>query len=1142
MRSSLFIERLWLAPSGLALLLLLASAPRAYSQTMTTGDIVGTVTDASGAVVPSAKVTAKLAATNETHAATANSSGQYRFSLMQPGDYLVTGEATGLKSKTEKFTLLAGQETAINLTLAVMGTQEVIEVQAQADILQTENANLASGFNTSQVTVLPANGGDITTIAFTVPGVLIIPSGGSSGNFNVNGIPGASTLFTLNGADNMDPYLNISNSGASNNTLGANEIAEAAVILNAYSADFGRMSGAQVNYVGKTGSNSFHGNLFHNYNDKIFNANDYFNNQAGLQEPRSDAHNFGGSLGGPIRKNKVFFFFNYESLQYALPDSGVVHIPSPQLQAYTLAHIPAASLPLYQDAFALWNNAPGAKNAIPTTNGNGPLQDGNNHLGCGTNTFYNANIQALTGGVFGGNNVATNVPCTYVFAENASEKNTESLITIRGDYNINDKQKISARYNYDWGVQATGPSFISPIYNEQSNQPSDSGQLTYTYAISPSLVNNFIGSGSWYTAIFGYPDEAKAVSTMPETFNVGDGCCTEIGTTGSFPQGRNVGQLQLVDDVTWMHGKHSFKAGINYRYNKVTDYTNGEGAYNGIYNISDLTDFTTGQINATGKGDYFQQSFPNKLQVHLRMSSLGAYVQDEWKVRRNVTLTLGLRLEHDGNPSCLDNCFARMNTQFGMPGYVGGASIPYNQTITTGLSNLYQGLESVVAEPRFGFAWNLDSKTVIRGGIGSFATLFAGSVAANVFRNAPSVFTPQVHFGTAGLNTDPASSAYAAAAAHNTFTSGFGAGDNLTAIQAALGSIAFSAPSYYSPPNSFVAPKTTEWSAELQRSLDQHDVLAVTYTGNHGYDQAITNSSSNFFLLLASNGLNKYYGTSFAGLPTAAPDPRFLTVSQVLNAGYSNYDAMTVQLRHSMKWGFQGQIGWTWSHGLGLASVYNPYNLHFGYGNESIDVRHAVTSDLVWSEPHKFSNAILNTVVGGWNFGLKIYAYTGRPFASSDSKISAQINSGGGTSQTFLATVIDPSINPVCTAVHGTSDTPCFKTTQFETYNSTSGVATPIQTDFGETGPGVFRGPGYFNVDTQLTKKFFIKEKYAFEIGGQAYNSFNHPNFSNPTASITSGSLGTTSGDLGPPTSIYGSGQGGLVTGRVIVVTAKFSF
>src|SRR5579883_1994259 len=263
--------------------MLLAVAPSAFSQTMTTSDILGTVTDATGAVVPNAKVTVKFLDTNETRTVLSNSSGQYRFSLVQPGDYQVSGEATGLKSKTEKVTVLAGQETSVNLMLAVQGTQEVIEVQAQATILQTENANQASGFTTAQMIQLPAGGGDITTIAYTVPGII---QGKGSDTFITNGIPGAANLFTLNGADDMDPYLNINNSGASNNLLGANEVAEASVVLNAYSADFGRMAGAQVNYVGKTGTNSFHGNLFHNYNDKILNANSWSNNRAGLQEPR----------------------------------------------------------------------------------------------------------------------------------------------------------------------------------------------------------------------------------------------------------------------------------------------------------------------------------------------------------------------------------------------------------------------------------------------------------------------------------------------------------------------------------------------------------------------------------------------------------------------------------------------------------------------------------------------------------------------------------------------------------------------------------------------------------------------------------------------------------------------------------------
>jgi hypothetical protein len=316
----------------------------------------------------------------------------------------------------------------------------------------------------------------------------------------------------------------------------------------------------------------------------------------------------------------------------------------------------------------------------------------------------------------------------------------------------------------------------------------------------------------------------------------------------------------------------------------------------------------------------------------------------------------------------------------------------------------------------------------------------------------------------------------------------------------------------------------------------------------------MTNSWSNAYLCenpavcpsSLTNGVNKYYGTNFGGatpLPTAAPDPRFLGVSQVLTAGYSNYDALTVQIRHSLKYGFQGQFGWTWSHALQDGTVYNPYNLAFGYGNASYDSRNTYVSDLIWSEPFHFSNAIEKAVLGGWTFGMKFYVYGGFPFSGSDSKITAQINSAGGTGS-ILPEVIDPNIARTCTAILGSGQTPCYTPSQFETYNLSSGVATPVQTTFGETGPNTFRGPGYFDIDTQVSKKFFIKEKYSFEFGAQAYNTLNHPNFGNPSASVTAGSsMGTTSSNVAPTTSPYGSFQGAsLVSGRILVVTAKFSF
>ncbi len=549
-------------------------------------------------------------------------------------------------------------------------------------------------------------------------------------------------------------------------------------------------------------------------------------------------------------------------------------------------------------------------------------------------------------------NGSTAVACGESFVSANNSLNTESLQIARADYNINEKNKINFRYEYDTGIQATSTSAINPAFSQISTQPQHQGQMNLSSVLSPTLVNSFIGQSSYYSAIFGVPDFAKAQSLMPERFTIADGGAQQGGMTSvgaTFPTGRNVGQLQLIDDLSWTKGRHSIKVGFNYRYNKVTDTSIASNAIEGTYSFSDLVDFTTGQINSTGKGSSFSQGFPLINAAHIRTYSANFYAQDEWAVKRNLKLTFGLRLERDKNPTCTDNCFARMNTQFGTAGYQGGASIPYNQTITTGLSTAYKSLEAVIPEPRFGFVWSpLGSggkKPVIRGGVGLFASLFAASVASNVFGNSPNKFTPSVTFGQVGLATDPNSSLSAAIASFNAFEAGFNGGSTLAQIQASLGKIKFSAPSYYSPPQDFVAPKILEWSFEVEQPLSPHNVLSVSYVGNHGYDEPVTNAGCRTAFTLATN----LYPNGFAGLPIAAPDPRFLTVSQVLTSGISNYDALTVQVRHSFSLGFQGQAGYTWSHALGITSVFDPNNIQMGYGPLAFDTRHELTGDIVWN-------------------------------------------------------------------------------------------------------------------------------------------------------------------------------------------------
>jgi hypothetical protein len=1124
--------------------LLLVLSPLAFSQTITTADVVGVVSDTSGAVVPGAKVTIKSLGSGESRTETTNAEGQYRFPLMKPGDYEISADSKGLKSNLIKVTLLVGQAQEANITMNPQGTSTTVEVNATGAILQTENANIETNFNKAQVDNLPMPGGDLTTLAMTDPGIRVNVTGGS-GNMNANGIVGSTILYTLDGMDQNDPANNLNNSGASNNLLGANAVGEVAVVMNAYSPQYGRMAGAQVNMVGMTGANQFHGNLFYNYNFEKLNANAFFANSAGTPRGRSDAHQFGGRIGGPVWKNKIFFFFDDENLRYVLAATGVVSLPSPQLQAYTLAHVGAAELPLYQDYFKLIAGSPGINRAVPVTNGGGLLQDGNNHLGCGINSFNKT--PTGTGGTFG-----VDTPCAVAFGINDTEINTEALTTSRVDFNLSNSQKLSLRFYYDTGVQATGTSPINPLYNSVSHQPSSQGSLSHTWVVTPTVVNTITASYLWYTALFGVQDFSKTQALMPDSIAITDGGANgdspagfaTVGA-GAFPNGRNVGHFQINDDFSWNKGTHTLKAGVNARYDQYTYTSIASGAFLGAYSLGDLSDFANGTLNFNGNAlSNFTQSFPLYGALHFRFPSADFYLSDEWAVTKNLKLTYGVRVEEDFNPTCIEKCFVLTNVPFDSPSYQGGVSVPYNTTLTKG-SNLFYNAEGPIVQPRLGLAYKPpfgNNKTVIRGGVGLFSTNYTDGIGGTLANQVPNKFAPSgLTFGTVGVITDPTSSAYTAQVSANAFESGFNSGFTLAQIQTAVKPATFSTPSIQSFPSTYLAPHTIEWSAEIQQELTAHNMFTVSYVGNHGYDLSETNNLN----MYASATSTKNYGGPYGGLPTAAPDGRFTTVTQTYTNGISNYDALTFQIRHMFSYGLSAQFHYTWSHALGDVSTsssqsyYNPYNLSNSYGSLGFDNRSQAAGDLLWSQPFKTQNKAVNGLIKGWTVGLKAYIYSGAPFSVTDSKIATDVNATGVISP--LADLVVPTAFGMHCNSSNSIGQPCLAKTDFATYPN-SGISAPIQTDWGNISPDSFRGPGYFDIDMTLQRSFAIKEKYRFVFGMQAYNVLNHPNFGNPSGSLSSGSFGEITSTLGSPTSIYGSGQGASVSGRLIVLTGTFSF
>ena len=1118
-------------PSRRSLLtLLLTAAPLIHGQTLTTGTATGLVTDPSGAVVATVAVTITNGATHEARSTVTDETGRYRFPLLQPGDYSIAVQTAALKSDSLTFSLLVGQGRAIDLVLRVQGAGQSIEVQADAGLLQTENANQSTSYGTRQLANLPVNGGDITNFAFSTPG-LRLNVGGGNNNFNANGLPFNSGLYTMNGADITEPYNNNNKSGASNNTLGANEIAETAVILNAYSAQYGRMAGVQVNFVSKAGANQFHGDLTENYNDAILNANDFFNNATRTPRGRSVANQYAASLGGPILKNRTVFFVNTEGLRYALPASGVVSIPSPEFEQYVLFHVPSASVPFYQSVFSVYHSAPGVNRAVAVTNGPGLLQDGAGHLGCGKQkTFPGTYV-----GAFGGPRFGVDTGCALAFGTNTSNVNAENFASGRIDQEIDARQRVYFRISQDWGLQASSTSPLNPAFNKVSEQPWTVPQLNHTFVVTPRLVNNFVLSGNWYSVITGVPDFQKAVALSPAGFSLSDGGANGGGFAAispALPTGRRGQQFQWIDDLSWSHGRHAVQVGINHRANRVTDSSIASGSSVGAYAFSDIQDFAAGKVNSTSTGSKFTQSFPLLRAAHIRLYSMNFYAQDEWAVAKRVKLTYGIRFEQNGNPSCSENCFSLFKTGFLAPGYQAGPDVPYNSTIVTGVHRAFPHMEGIIVEPRFGIVICPfgSGGTVIRSGAGLFANAPAGSVAASVFGNSPNKFSPNVGFGTVGPASDPTSSQAAAIASNQVFQNGFAQGYNLAQYQAALGKVPFAVPGFYVTPGHFRTIKAIEWSFEIEQPLSPHNVLVIGYSGNQGYDQPQTNAGGNDYIATPSR-----YPRGFPGLSTTPPDPRFSTITQSLTSGYSNYHGMTVQMRHAYSRGFQGQASYTWSHALQLGAVYDPNNLNYGYGNTNFDTRHNLTADLVWNSP-KQRLRILEVALGGWTVGIKLYAYSGRPFSVTNGQIPGLLSATFGGS--VLADLLDPSLlGKHCTDVNA----PCFAATSFAA--SSANAANPVQqTDFGNVPPNSFRGPGFRNLAAQVTKTVPIAERARFQIGASAFNLLNHPAFAVPNGNVASGSFGTITSTVSSPTSIYGTGQGAIVSGRVLVLVAKFSF
>ena len=1164
----------WTLPIQLLAVLSLSLCPThdSCAQTTTSGGLTGVVTDPSLAVVPGAKVEITDNAKGTNQKTESDRDGSYRFSFVAPGGYTLTVNRDGFRQESRVVNIRLGPPGTVNVKLEIAKENTTVKVTGEAPVLQAENGDFSTTMNRVQISELPNPGNDLTYIAQTAAGVIMDTDMPGGANFSSLGMPGTSTSFTVNGMNDNDNGVGYNNVGSLNLLLGQNQVQEATFVSIGYSGQFGGAAGGNVNYITKSGSNEFHGNAQYYWNGSILNANGWFNNATGVARPADNANQWAGSFGGPIKKDKLFFFFDSEGLRVLLPTTFFVTIPSPQFEAATIANIdsrfghdsPSASF--YRNIFALYRAGPGASSAQPG----------------------GWSLDADPTGCTGFLGLPSGVPCASHYATSRSVPSADTLTSGRVDWNISTKDRAFLQVQYD-SSHVTFLDPINPVFDGYHLEPWWQGQLNETHIFSPSTASQFLLAGSYIGWWNGLAHPSEALAAFPTSLNFyATGTFSSLAPFNSglgVPGGRPTTQFQVSEDLLKTRGTQNFGVGVHFERTYWTSHFYTQNAY-GSLNPQTLDAFYQGGVDPaspTNDWTYLIQSFAAQPSQRINFYNLSFYVQDEWHVRPNLTLTLAFRGEHYSNPVCQNRCFARLAGPFANVTH--DPAQPYNQAILTNQKQALAGTDALLWSPRFSFAWQplgVSRNTVIRGGIGIFYDPLPGNVAYYLSSNPPLVNS----FIVSGDNLAPGEKTNLfqdAAASNVAFVNGFNAGETLAQIQAQISSFyppGFTPPALTDPQGTTHTPQYQRWSLEWQQALGAGTSLKVMYTGHHGIHEFLLNPNANAY--------------GFGALPAAVcssppvppcADPRFAGVTDITSIAVSNYNAMVVSfLQRFSRWGSgMIQANYTYGHALdevsnggliqftaaGMLNPQDPNNLRGAYGSAEYDVRHSFNASYVWELPVK---ALLrghgsDYLFGGWQISGTIFAHTGFPYTVIDAAKTFSLVGNNYFGWLYAVPVGTLPSGLPCgkAAASPLNPQPCLPSQMLPNGNpnpSALFVQTGCETGF-NTGnlPGLsgacggaavsfaqgrnqFRGLGYFNTDLTIMKNTNIPhwESAQLGLGVEFYNLLNHPNFGLPLNDMSSPSLGQIVYTSQAATSLLGAGRGGDASARMIRLKLQLRF
>lgn len=1082
-------RRAWIAVAVMSV-----SVAACFAQ-IDTGSIVGTIRDPSGAAIPKASISIANKATNVTLTTVSNEAGEYQFTALVPGLYNVKAGASGFGTQVvNDIEIHVQSRPSVDFNLKVGAAAEVLEVRANAAILQTQTADVGGVVQQQQIEDLPLNGRRYADLALLEAGIqknLTNQNNMAPDRFSSNGNLETMNYFSLDGVDNNSGSTNLQEGSVQAVQPPPDALQEFRVQTRTYSSEFGTSAGAVINASIKSGTDQFRGNVWEFLRNSDLDANTFFNNAGGVPRGHFSQNQFGGTFGGPIIKSRTFFFFDAQDFKSRKATTVLSTVPTPLMKKGNFTEMKA----LLTDPKVPGQSGCISGNIIATS----CIDSAGQKL---LALFPDPNVPSAVAvlGQPGSWNGAPNYQYQY-----AVPNDTYSWDT-RIDHSVTQNNRVFGRFS-DYHVNRQDPPWTSDPVAGNGNFATQylirgkSVAVSWTDVLSSALLNE-MRAGFSRDYAHSDPIGLKLGASMASQYGLNGipagpydagippiavGGLASLGSSRWRPQFQVSQVWQFLDNLSWLKGNHSFKFGYEHRHTSDNfldiqspqGYIGASGIYTGNTGLG-APDFLLGDVSTA--------LFTTPTVAHNYEYASSFFAMDTWRVRKNLTLTYGVRYELFSPLLNHQNAFSNFTSANGGSFVQASNGDWYARGLVHPDKNDFA--------PRFGFSYQPMARVVLRGGYGMFYQHIVRIGSESVLALNP----PWIIDGSLSQSLGSTTPVFQ-------LKNGFPANQftvDTTKIQIRA-----------QDPNERT-PYVNQFSFGPQFQISEDTVLDLSWVGNFGRKMnRLRNANQGRITGFDSSGkpitLFPYANLSTDVHVLSPGNHSFLELAT--NDGNTNYNALLVSFRRRFSKGLQYGLSYTWSHNFsdyvdnltGGSTPADAYNYSLERANSPFDVTHRFVGNVVYQLPIGKGGLILNhdnlasRIIGGWQVNGILSMSTGTPFTVS----APDVSQTGGSHQSRANCISDPYAG-------ATSDRSKYVgSTATGFFLNPAAFASPASGYFGNCAPRAFHGPGIENVDLSMFKKFAISEQWMLEFRSEFFNAFNHANFQNPSASIASSSLGS---------------------------------